>query len=184
MSVADAEEFAQLYRQQYRRVYAYCRRRANAEQADDAVAETFLTAWRKREDIPDGDQVVPWLFAVAYRALGHQWRSSSRRSRLIKKLETTGVIHFEGPEDYIVVREESQQILAALNRLRPNDQELLRLTVWEGLGHAEIAQMFDITTDAVKKRVSRARRRLAREYDQIHNSPIAPLLRKEVPGDH
>lgn len=169
----DHSEFAELYERHLRRVYAYCRRRTTAEQAEDAVAETFLRAWSKSDEIPDGDEALPWLFAVAYRVLGHQWRGASRQSRLRQKLMSIGVSPVEVPEDLIVTRQESERILEALSMLKQEEQEILRLTAWEEIHHRDIARVLDISVDAVKKRASRARKRLTREYDRLDRNPTS-----------
>ena len=166
MTAGDAR-FVELYERYYRKVYGYCRRRTTTDRVEDAVADTFLTAWRMIDEIPPGDRVLPWLYSVAYRVLGHQWRSTRRRSRLNSKLEAIGVDHVIPTEDLVVHDQESRQILDALSRLKRADQELLRLTVWEELQHKEIAQVFGISVDAVKKRASRARKSLAHEFERI-----------------
>lgn len=174
----DHSEFAELYERHLRRVYSYCRRRTSADAAEDAVAETFLTAWSKSDEIPDGDEALPWLFAVAYRVLGHQWRGASRQSRLQRKLTSIGVSPVEMPEDFIVTRQESQKILEALSMLSQDEQEILRLTAWEELQHRDIARVLDLSVDAVKKRASRARKRLAREYDRLDRNPTSSAARE------
>ncbi len=66
----------------------YCRRRLASDLVDDAVAETFLTAWRRLADVPVGEQALVWLYGVAYRMIGHQWRSTARRRRLETRLRS------------------------------------------------------------------------------------------------
>ena len=90
MRPGDAR-FVDLYQRYFRHVYAYCRRRTAADKVEDAVAETFLTAWRKIGEVPAGDEALPWLYSVAHRVLGHQWRGASRQSRLESKLPSVGV---------------------------------------------------------------------------------------------
>jgi RNA polymerase sigma-70 factor (ECF subfamily) len=41
------------------------RRTDNADDAADVIAETFLTAWRRLDEIPAGDQARLWLYGVA-----------------------------------------------------------------------------------------------------------------------
>jgi RNA polymerase sigma factor (sigma-70 family) len=115
--------------------------------------------------------------AVAYRVLGHHWRSASRRSRLNEKLAGIGSPPALSPEDLIVVAHDSEQILSALDRLREKDQEFLRLSIWEELNHAEIAEMFNLSEEAVRKRLSRARKSLAREYDRLEKI-VAPAAQE------
>jgi RNA polymerase sigma-70 factor (ECF subfamily) len=67
--------FDRLYGQHRRNVLAYCARRAAPADADDAAAEVFAVAWRRRDDIPGGDRELPWLYGVARNILWHQRRS-------------------------------------------------------------------------------------------------------------
>jgi hypothetical protein len=62
--------FGELYGRYYRSVHAYCRRRLASDAVDDAVAEVFLTAWRRLPDVPDGDGALVWLYGVAHRVIG------------------------------------------------------------------------------------------------------------------
>lgn len=53
--------------------------------------------------------------------------------------------------------------MEALARLRPDDQELLRLIAWDDLTHAEAAAVLGISANAVAIRLHRARRRFAEQ---------------------
>src|SRR5919106_36367 len=69
-------------------IVAYCGWRADpASDAQDAVAEVFLTAWRRLEELPEGDDARVWLYATARRVLANQHRSSRRREALRERLE-------------------------------------------------------------------------------------------------
>ena len=61
----------------------------------------------------------------------------------------------------VVRRSEDAEVLNALAALRPADQEILRLSIWEELANKEIATVLDIDAHAVTMRLSRARNRLA-----------------------
>ena len=71
-----------------------------------------------------------------------------------------------GPETVVVRRAEDRRVLEAVGRLRPADQEILRLAGWEEMPHADIAEVLGISAAAVDQRFHRAKRRLAREYDR------------------
>ena len=177
MTTADAR-FVAIYESHYRDVYGYCRRRTAVDRVDDAVAEVFLVAWRRIDEVPENDEALPWLYAVAYRVLGHQWRSASRQRRLKTKLEGLGADVAAVPEEYVVLGQESSQVLAALSRLKRSDQELLRLTVWEELQHKEIALVLGVSVDAVKKRASRAVKTLAREFERVSKQRLTPAAQE------
>ena len=59
-------------------VLAYALRRVPREDAADVVAETFLVAWRRLDDV-DERSALPWLYAVARRVLLSQQRATRRQ---------------------------------------------------------------------------------------------------------
>lgn len=66
---SDEARFAAVYHEHYRAVYAYCRRRVTSDSVEDTVAETFLTVWRKLDDMPQSEQALPWLYGIGLCAL-------------------------------------------------------------------------------------------------------------------
>jgi RNA polymerase sigma-70 factor (ECF subfamily) len=162
--------FDQLYRQHHRRVHAYCLRRTGAADADDAVAEVFEVAWRRLEDIPRGDQALPWLYGVARNVLRHQWRSASRFRKLSNRVIAFRESPPPNPEQVVVEAEEYVRVRRAVTQLRSSDREVLLLSAWEGLSHAEIATVLDCSTDAVDKRIQRAKQRLKGRFGSLPRS--------------
>ena len=62
------------------------RRTPTADDAADAVAETFTVAWIRLDDIPDRPEALFWLYATARQVLADGRRSRDRRDRLIEGL--------------------------------------------------------------------------------------------------
>ncbi len=172
-SGSDDETFDRLYRLHHHAILAYCRRRMNAADAQDAAAEVFLVAWRRMENRPDDDQIRAWLYGIAYRVVGHQWRGRHRRRRLHLRLVGVAQPAPPAPEAVAVRRSEDRRVLDAAARLRPGDQEILRLAGWEQLPHREIAVVLGISPAAVDQRFHRAKKRLAREYDRLSTADDA-----------
>jgi RNA polymerase sigma factor (sigma-70 family) len=166
-SLSNEVRFERLYDRHHARVTAYCRRRVQADQVEDLVAETFLVAWRRIDDVPDGEGGLPWLYSVAYRAVGHQWRSGTRRRRLDNALVAVPDLPTPTPEDAAVDVEQTRRVLAAASRLNHRDAEILRLLSWEHLSRAEIAEVLDIAPNAVNQRVHRARTNLTKEFNRL-----------------
>ncbi len=168
MSDIDEEaEFSRLYDDHSGAVLAYCLRRLGPADAQDAAAEVFTIAWSKRAEAPPEEKRRSWLYGIAYRVIGHQWRSRSRRHRLRNRVAAVPSNPTSSPEAAVVQRLESRMVIEAARRLRPTDREILRLAGWEELPHAEIATLLGISTAAVDQRFHRAKERLAREYDRI-----------------
>ena len=170
--------FAHLYELHHRSIRDYCRRRLADHLVDDAVAETFLTAWRRFDDVPRGHEALLWLYRVTYRVVGHQWRSTGRRRRLTDKLRSVEPRPDGDASDQVVERDEHRLVLEAAGHLNDKDAEVLRLTAWEQLPIADIAELLDIAPNAVKQRIHRAKRNLAGEYRRLDarrsTTPDAP----------
>lgn len=161
--------FDEMYRDYFKPVHAYCRRRTSAETAGDATAETFLIAWRKIDLAPTDSQALPWLYGIARGVVSNTRRSSFRSRRLITKVATSGLSREEMPDDVIVEQHERSRIVLALQQLRPDDQEVLRLSLWEELSGAELSIALDVSEEAARQRLSRAKKRLADAYNDVES---------------
>jgi RNA polymerase sigma factor (sigma-70 family) len=159
----DRGRFEAVYEAHYRAVVAYARRRAaDPADAQEAVAETFTIAWRRLDEVPEVDAALPWLYGVARRVLANQRRGNRRRAELGVRLRGQEPSRVEVEGD-VVAADERRTVLAALARLRPADQEILRLAVWEELSHRDIAKAVGCSESSVAVRLHRARNRLGRE---------------------
>jgi RNA polymerase sigma factor (sigma-70 family) len=162
--------FDGLYERHHRDVLAYCLRRLGRSEAYDAAAEVFTVAWRRREDVPVGEKALAWLYGVARNMVSHQWRTALRLRRLTGRVARIASPAVPDPAAVVVEREEYALVRTALERLRPIDQEVLRLSAWEGLSRGEIARILDSSLAAVDKRVTRAKQRLAKEFEALNRS--------------
>jgi len=165
LSAAATGRFECLFRSHYRSVLVYARRRSSAEAADDIVAETFLVAWRRLDEVP-GD-ALPWLIAVARLTLANHERSSRRQRALVIKVASLAPVE-PGVPDFTG----DWTVLEALSRLPESEREALTLIVWEGLTPQQAAVVLGCSGVAVRARLHRARRRLAREFDRERHRPV------------
>jgi RNA polymerase sigma factor (sigma-70 family) len=157
--------FKEIYTAHYADLLGYVRRRTESpDDAADAISETFTTAWRRMEDVPDGAQARLWLYGVARKVLSNQRRGHSRRTALAVRLRAELAAWEESSP-----RQDTGAIREAFQRLSPDDRELLSLVSWEGLDTAEIATVLGCSRGAVRLRLHRARKRLARE---LHSADL------------
>jgi RNA polymerase sigma factor (sigma-70 family) len=155
-------DFRVLFDAAYAPLLAYALRRTpDPADAEEAVAETMLVAWRRRAEIPKGAE-LPWLYGVARRVLANQRRARGRRARLASVLSRVRRVRPDAA-DAAEASDEVRAVLAALARLSAADQEVLRLATWEELSNDEIALALGCSANAVAIRLHRARRRLRQE---------------------
>lgn len=173
--VRSHEMFDVLFQRHVAGIASYCRWRSGSlADAEDAVAEVFLIAWRRFENVPAGDDARPWLYATARRVLANQARANRRRRRLSEKLSdqpATGVDQQTG----------TGRVEEALAVLDPQERELLLLVEWEGLTPSEVAAVLHRPPVAVRVRLHRARLRFRAAYEAQTASrdslqlPISPV---------
>ncbi len=160
-----SQRFEALFASYSSDIVAYCGWRAgSASDAQDAVAEVFLTAWRRLDELPDGDAARVWLYATARRVIANQRRSNRRRVALQQRLALEAAsVQDEPPSSD---REETL-VHAALRRVGPRDREVLLLAEWEGLSPAQIAAVTGCLTVTARGRLHRARRRFRAAFQNL-----------------
>jgi RNA polymerase sigma-70 factor (ECF subfamily) len=166
------DRFETLFMSHHDPVLRYLLRRCdNREDAADLVAETFLIAWRRLDDLP-ADQPLPWLYGVARRVVANHRRGEIRRHGLADKLRGHLI---SSPQydaaDLELTSSELGWAARAFRRLSDSDRELLSLAAWEGLDTAQLAAALGCSKNAAVVRLHRARRRLEK-------------LMKNRPTDH
>ena len=124
-----------------------------APDADDLTAEVLATAWRRRDDVPDGAE-LPWL----YRTAGFLLANHRRKARALPVAEVP-----ERPDDgadveHVVVQDD--EVRRALSALSDRDRRILLLHAWEGLGGADLAAVLGTSRGGADAALSRARARL------------------------
>jgi RNA polymerase sigma-70 factor (ECF subfamily) len=150
--------FERLYAQHGRAVLAFAvRRSSDPQDAPDVLAETFLVAWRRLDEVPRGPEARLWLYGVARNVLANQHRSERRRERLAERLRQELPLALA---DLPQAAGANGAVRAALERLGSADREILRLAGWEELSPREIAKELGITQVSARSRLHRARRRL------------------------
>jgi RNA polymerase sigma-70 factor, ECF subfamily len=130
--------------------------------ADDVVAEAFVVAWRRLDEIPDDAR--GWLIGVARNARLNLARSQRRQQALAARIPR------EPQPDLVesgLPAPLSEALQEALRNLAPLDREVLLLSAWDELDRAEIAVALDCSKAAVSVRLHRVRRRVQRALDAL-----------------
>ncbi len=128
-------------------------RRRDPALAEDVVAETFATAWRRLDEIPRGFE-FPWLCVTADNVLRNQWRSQRRRAALTDALESVSSGSHRDPAEIPVVGD-------AISGLPERERALLTMTSLEGLTTGEAADRLGIAPGTARNALVGARRQLA-----------------------
>jgi RNA polymerase sigma-70 factor (ECF subfamily) len=173
------ELFSQLFERTHVALLGYAVRRVgDPADAADVVAETYLVAWRRLDDVPTGPEARPWLFGVARRVLANHYRGERRRLALADRLRDS--LHQAVPPPEV---HEPTLVERAVERLGDDDRELLHLLAWEELAREEIAVAMGLTRAAVRVRLHRARARLREAMRDIEQEmEVVAVQRITVSG--
>jgi RNA polymerase sigma-70 factor (ECF subfamily) len=156
----DETRFREAFDLYFDAITRYCFRRLHPDKADDAASNVFVVAWRKIDQMPDGDQTLPWLYGVARNEVRTSRRSMRRSTALWAKVNGQPRYPEPGPEAVVVQNAEQAELARALATLGSNDQEILRLRAYESLSVRQISIVLGCSPETAKKRCSRAMNRL------------------------
>jgi RNA polymerase sigma-70 factor (ECF subfamily) len=173
-SPTDETRFREAFDQYFDAITRYCYRRLHPDKADDAASSVFVVAWRKIDQMPDGDQTLPWLYGVARNEVRTSRRSIRRSTALRAKINGQPRYPEPGPDAVVVRNAEQAELVRALATLGSNDQEILRLRAYENLSIRQISIVLGCSPESAKKRCSRAMTRLRTAVDRSgrRGSPI------------
>ncbi|MFF5056699.1 RNA polymerase sigma factor [Micromonospora sp. NPDC000663] len=168
-TTADAESaFRELFEATYDDLLLFVERRAHLAVAEDVVAETFLIAWRRLDEVPKSlGEARAWLFTVARNVLHNRQRSDQRQQSLALRVLREPNAPSSAEADLAATRID---LVKAWQRLSSADQEVLTLTAIEDLTGPQAAHVLGISRPAFSLRLLRARRRLRQHLGQQPNS--------------
>jgi RNA polymerase sigma-70 factor (ECF subfamily) len=165
--------FERLWDELFARVLGYALRRTDPEEARDVAAETFTVAWRRLEEVPPGDDALPWLLATARKQLANRRRRAETRDRHTLAASATADPSRGDPTlgDPAHRLAERAALADAFDRLSADDRETLALVAWDGLQLREAALVIGCSAATFAVRAHRARRRLAALLEAGDDSP-------------
>src|SRR5919205_3734757 len=131
----DHAAFEAIYDRYHRPVLAFCRHMLGSrEDAEDALQQTFASAFRALPRNEQPAQLKPWLYTIARNRSLTLLRD--RREEPVEEVERPS---FEGLSDEVERRTELQQILADLEALPERQRAALVLAEVSDLSHAQVA---------------------------------------------
>ena len=158
------------------------------EDAEDAVQETFLRAWRSRDSFDGSSAFRAWLYRIATNVCLDAIRRANRRPKA-RTLSSLGEVPWlqpfpdrlldvvaprEAEPDALVVRRETIELayLAAIQLLPPRQRAVLILRDVLDFSAAETASQLEMTVQAVNSALQRARATM--RANQPHGRTAAP----------
>jgi RNA polymerase sigma-70 factor (ECF subfamily) len=135
----------------------------NEHDASDAAQEVFVRLFVNRGKFEGRSKYSTWVHGLAVRTCLGIRRGRARRQKHER------VVGDEASAPEAVARPSaplgtSLDLQAILETLDEDDRALLLLKYGEGYSHEELAEIFEISVSACKMRISRAREKLQRQF--------------------
>lgn len=149
------ERFMELYeasyKDMYRLAYYYM---GNAEDAEDAVQETALTAYEHFARLKNKEAFRPWIFKIL---VNHCKKSLKKRKRQEFLKEDPEISYEPGPTS-------QAELLELLGKLGEEERLIVTLTVFGGYRGEEIARILNKNHNTIRSKYRRALKKLKQEY--------------------
>jgi RNA polymerase sigma-70 factor (ECF subfamily) len=168
LKAGDAAAFEAIYEAYRPRLFTFLARLSRRRDvAEDLLHETWLRLATSAHRLADDTSLAAWLFTVAR----HLFASWCRRQALDDTRIADGPASWPAPAPgespfQVAARSETERRLElALARLPLGDRELLLMVAASGMAPSEAARVVGVAPDALRKRLQRARERLAVEME-------------------
>ncbi|MCJ7623048.1 MAG: sigma-70 family RNA polymerase sigma factor [Anaerolineaceae bacterium] len=178
----DSDAFTPLVEMYQTPVYNLCSRMlGNPQDAEDAAQETFWRAYQAIHRYDPKRSFATWLLSIA----AHYCIDQQRKRRLttfdIDLLPEGNVVdHSPTPERVISQKEEDQIVHNMLSKMNPQDRAAIILRYWYDFSEKEISQALNLSNSAVKSRLFRARKQIAKIWEATHLNSISSGEKQHV----
>jgi RNA polymerase sigma-70 factor, ECF subfamily len=154
----DQAAFAELMTRHRPRLYAVCRRvTCHDQDAQEALQETMLLAWKRLGEFDGRSAVGTWLYRVATNAAIDEVRRRKRTPEPTEAESMPEPTPHRGADGAVVSRMDVDRALA---QPPPQYRAVVVLRELCDLTYAEIAELREIPIDTVKSQLSRGRQAL------------------------
>ena len=147
---------------------------SQAADAEDVLQEVLSAAVISLPSLREGANVKAWLLGIARNKCADYFRHKYRRGEV--PLEDAGRIAIL-PTRFALTRDSLVQ--DTLEKLNPQDRQILHLCYWQELPQQEIARRLGVPLGTVKSRLHNARERFRAAYP--HQTKGATLMRSIMP---
>ena len=150
---SEESALAELYDRSARTAYGLALRViGDSALAEDAVQETFLTAWRSASTfVPERGKASTWILTLAHRRAVDVVRREQRRRT--DSLERASEPATEGAAEDAWLRLQRERVQSALRQLPDAQREALELAYYGGFSQSELAERLGQPLGTIKSRM-------------------------------
>lgn len=153
----DCSAFSALYSQYANEIYRFALYiTGNKEDAEDAVQESLLSAWKGIHSLKDNSLFKAWLFKILTNKCKTLLMKRNKMPDTLPVEEYDFLVDYEGEGNLI----SSAELKDALSTLTPPDAQIILLSIIGGFTSYELGVIYNMTPGAVRTRQKRALEKL------------------------
>jgi RNA polymerase sigma-70 factor, ECF subfamily len=165
LRLGDMEAFSKLYERYKQCIFLFCLKlTTNHPLAEDATHDTFIKMFENIQTLQDVSAFRSWLYMIARNQVYKILQKKKPNGQLTEKIVWNGT----PPDTAVESLEEREMISKCLHVLKIEYREVLTLREYEQLSYEEIAAVTESSVSAVKSRLFKARRALAKQLKHYY----------------
>ncbi|QIL42733.1 sigma-70 family RNA polymerase sigma factor [Pedobacter sp. HDW13] len=149
--MGERDAFLNLYKSLYRSLAGFgLRVCSDSEVVTDTLNQVFLEIWEKHETLPRVEQVESYLRTILKRKILKRIAHEQRLNKAISVIVREDEALLEMPYEELIVKIQSDELvktslLAALEKLTPQQRKLIQLRFYDGLSYEDVAKRTQLT---------------------------------------
>jgi RNA polymerase sigma-70 factor (ECF subfamily) len=159
----DKLAFGMLYERYLNEIYRFVFYKVGSKlTAEDITEESFLRAWENLPRTYKRDQKVDNFRAWVYRIANNLVIDFYRKKKPVEYINSPKTGNASLPETIVIEREETEQLIKSLRKLKPDFQQMIILRLINELSHREVAEIMNISENHSRVLCYRAIKKLKR----------------------
>ena len=152
----DKAAFAELYGTYKDRLYRYAfYRLGNNEDAEDAVSDCVVMAWRGIPSLKKPEAFAAWIFRILYCSCSALISSQAMRRQMKDISDSERELHTDMSDTV-----EKTELQEALTILKEDERDIVLLSVIMGFSSKEVARITGFTAGSVRSKLSRSLKKM------------------------
>lgn len=164
----NRDAFGPLYEKYFERVFLYIFKKLGDQDTTGDVCQTvFLKAMMNIDKYQDrGLPFGAWLFRIASNEVNMYFRKSKKT--FVVEIEESGLVNMmkelDVSEEKVKELELQEKLINILNKIKPEQSELIDLRFFQGMSFKEIADIYDITEANAKMKTYRLLEKIKKDW--------------------
>jgi len=153
----DKDAFRSLYNRYNKKIYFFALKYLkNNVEAEELVQSVFINVWVSRESLDQAYGIRSYIYKAAVNYIYNHLKKMAIRARFVESEILKGEIYSNHTYEQVFFHDLEKTINTFVDSLPGQQQQIFRLSRYEGLTHKEIAEKLNLSVRTVENQMYRA----------------------------